>query len=180
VWVSLGWFRITTAVTGAETALAHLYNRDFEDPAEKQASTKRRLGTAAAVSGLVIFGVISAFGWRAYAGSSYPSWSLGNSAANTRAPETVGIDEFHAYQQQVKVQLQSNAQALAAEQAEVKRLSDQGVALSGKIDALSSAISSARAAMPAAPPPQPKSKTKPSARISTGGAPLPPPIQITH
>jgi uncharacterized coiled-coil protein SlyX len=149
--------------------VAHLSNRDFDDPIEEEPEPKQRARLVIVGIVLAVLGVASAFGWRAYGGSPY-------------APEMVGLDEFHAFQHQVAGQLQSSAQALAAQQAEVKRLSDQMAAVSTKMDTLASAISSARAAMPAAPPPHPQKRAspKPSARISTGGAPLPPPIQLTH
>jgi uncharacterized coiled-coil protein SlyX len=47
----------------------------------------------------------------------------------------VGPDEFRAFQQQVTGQLRSNAQAVTAQEADVKRLSDQMAALSAKMEA---------------------------------------------
>jgi uncharacterized coiled-coil protein SlyX len=132
---------------------------------------------------LVIFlvaaltGIVSAFAWRTYGGSAYPSFAFGSSPTAPAEPKMVGLDEFHAFQQQVGGQLQVNAETLAAQQAEVKRLSEQMAALSAKIDALQSAITSARADMPA---PARAKKPKPSPSISTGGAPLPPPVELTH
>ena len=151
---------------------------DNEPPEEPEA--KRRVPLVLIVAALAITGMASAFAWRAYGGSPYPSFAFGSSAVSE--PKTVGLDEFSAFQQQVVGQMQSNAQLLATQQAEVKRLSDQMAALSAKIDAIQTSIASARAAIPAAAPLQPKKpdKPKPSARISTGGTPLPPPTQLTH
>jgi len=126
---------------------------------------------------LAVLGSGSGFGWRAYVGSSNPSFAFATGSAGTE-PKKVGSDEFQAFQQQVAAQMQANAQGLAAQQAEVKRLSDQLAVVSGKLDAIQFSISSARASLPAATPPAPRkpAKPKPSAeRISTGGAPLPPP-----
>lgn len=134
---------------------------------------------------LVIFlvaaltGIVSAIAWRTYGGSAYPSFAFGSSPTAPAESKMVGLDEFHSFQEQVGGQLETNAKALAAQQAEVKRLSDQMAAVSAKIDALQSAISAARADMPAAPRPK-KPKPKPSPRISTGGAPIPPPVELTH
>jgi hypothetical protein len=151
-----------------------------DEPEEPEA--RRRVPLIIIALGLAVLGSASAFGWRAYNGSSYPSLALTTSSAGSE-PKTVGLDEFRAVQQQIAGQIQSTAQNLAAQQAEVKRLSDQLAAVSGKIDALQSSIASARAALPAAAPPAPKkpAKPKPSAeRISTGGAPLPPPTPSTR
>jgi len=154
---------------------------DYE-PAEEPKDKRRAAFVVASALVLAIIGSGSAFAWRAYGGSPYPSFALGSSSAVSTEPKTVGLDEFRAFQQQIAGQMQSNAQVLAAQQAEVKRLSDQMAAVSTKMDAIQSSIASARAAIPATTPPTPKkaAKPKPSARISTGGAPLPPPIQLTR
>lgn len=85
--------------------------------------------------------------------------------------------------------MQSTERLLAAQQAEIKRLSDQVVVLSGKLDLLQRPLSSAQAALPAAAPapaaPKPVAAAKPkkpavqsTGSISTGGAPLPPPAPL--
>jgi uncharacterized coiled-coil protein SlyX len=156
-------------------------NSDFDQEPPEEPEDERRI--APLVVGafvLAIIGSASAFAWRTYGGTPYPSFSLGSSSASS-APKTVGLDEFQAFQQQIAGQTQSNAQALAAQQAELKRLSDQMAAVSGKIDAIQSSIASARAALPAAPPkPTKAAAAKPKTPISTGGTPLPPPVQLTH
>jgi uncharacterized coiled-coil protein SlyX len=159
---------------------------DIDDEIPEDSETKRRVPLVIIVAGLAILGVVSAFAWRNYGGSPYPSFAFANSSAGTSEAKTVGIDEFRAVQQQLVGQMQSNTQALAAQQAEVKRLSDQLAAVSGKMDAIQSSIASARTAIsttasPIRPQPTKQSpKPKPSARISTGGAPLPPPMQLTR
>lgn len=152
---------------------------DYEPPEELEA--RRRVPFVIVALGLAIIGSASAFAWRAYGGSPYPSFAFGSSAAATAEPKMVGLDEFQAFQKQIVGQVQSNAQVLAAQQAEVKRLSDQMAVVSGKLDAIQSSIASARATLPTASPPAPNKPAKPkrSARISTGGAPLPP-MQLTH
>jgi uncharacterized coiled-coil protein SlyX len=155
---------------------------DDQPPEEEVPQAKRRVPLIIVAAGLAALGVASAFGWRAYNGVNLPALSLGTPAV-TR-PTSVGLDEFKAFQQQIVGQMQSATQALAAQQAESKRLSDQMGAISAKIDALQSSISSARAAVPTAQPPAlpPKkpANPKPSPRISTGGTPLPPPTQLTR
>jgi uncharacterized coiled-coil protein SlyX len=155
-------------------------HNNIEDAAPDELEGKRWVGTIVGAILLAIVGSGSAFVWRAYNGSGFPTFALGGSAI--AEPKSVGLAEFQAFQQQVVGQMQSNAQALAAQQAEVKRLSDQVAAVAAKFDALQSSISSARASIPAAAPISAKkpSKPKPVSRISTGGAPLPPPIELTH
>ncbi|MDO8400633.1 MAG: hypothetical protein Q7T45_22725 [Bradyrhizobium sp.] len=97
---------------------------------------------------------------------------------------------MQALQQQVAGSVQSTERLLAAQQAEIKRLSDQVVVLSGKLDLLQRPLSSAQAALPAAAPapaaPKPVAAAKPkkpaavqsTGSISTGGAPLPPPAPL--
>jgi uncharacterized coiled-coil protein SlyX len=158
------------------------YQLDSDDDCEvpDESGGKRWILVFVTVAGLAMIGVASAFAWRVYGGSPYPTFALGSSSATE--PKMDGFDEFRAFQQQVLGQIQSNAQLLAAQQVESKRLSDQIALLSAKIDAIQSSISSARAAVPAATLRQPKKPAKPtpSARISTGGAPLPPPTQLTR
>jgi uncharacterized coiled-coil protein SlyX len=156
-------------------------DNDYEPPEEPKDKRRAPFVVVGAFV-LATIGSGSAFAWRAYGGSPYPSFALGSSSAGSGEPKTVGLDEFRAFQQQIAGQMQSNAQVLAAQQAEVKRLFDQMTAVSTKMDAIQSSIASARAAIPATTPPTPKkaAKPKPSARISTGGAPLPPPIQLTR
>jgi hypothetical protein len=150
------------------------------EPEEPEARRKAPLVLVAI--GLAVLGSASAFGWRAYSGSPYLSSAVATSSAGTEA-KTVGLAEFQAFQQQIAGQIQANAQNFAAQQADVKRLSDQLALVSGKLDAIQSSIASARAALPAATPPAAKKPAKPkppAERISTGGAPLPPPTQLTH
>jgi len=157
-----------------------LHDNDTDYQPAEEPEGQRWVSTFVGALVLAMTGVGSALAWHAYGGSPYPGFALVSPAASESRP--VGLDEFHAFQQQSAAQMQSTAQALAAQQAEIKRLSDQVAAVSAKIDAIQSSIASARAAIPAAKPTPPKkpSQPKPAARISTGGAPLPPPMQLAH
>jgi uncharacterized coiled-coil protein SlyX len=158
-----------------------LHDNDTDYQPAEQPEGPRWVPTLVGALVLATIGVGSAFGWHAYGGSPYPSFAFGTSAASE--PKPIGLDEFHAFQQQSTAQMQSSAQALAAQQAEMKRLSDQVAAVSAKIDAIQSSIASARAAIPAARPIAPKKPSQPkpaAARVPTGAAPLPPPIQLAH
>lgn len=143
---------------------------------------------------LACFGSGSALAARAY-GMSFPTLPSFTSVASSPAPaaaKPVALSDFQALQQQLAASMQSTERLLAAQQAEIKRLSDQVVALSGKLDLLQRPLASAQGALPAAaPPPAPKPRPvtaaarpkKPAAvrstdaistgAVSTGGAPLP-------
>jgi hypothetical protein len=77
--------------------------------------------------------------------------------------------------------MQSNAQLLASQQAELKRLADQVTVLTAKVDLLERPAASAQASLPAPAPPPPApvaprkrpAAPKQPAAISVGGAPLP-------
>ncbi|MEA3023309.1 MAG: hypothetical protein QOK01_2161 [Alphaproteobacteria bacterium] len=170
--------------------MAHLFETTVEDPGERLAPPARRPWLwAAGVAGLAIFGIALAFAWRAYDGGPLTLPSLLSGTGQTAAPPAVAaadkpvtLKDLQALQQQVAGPLQSNAQLLAAQQAELKRLSDQVSSLAAKVEALEHPPASAQASLPAAAPPSPApaaARKKPAAPksppgISVGGAPLPP------
>lgn len=97
--------------------------------------------------------------------------------------EPVSRPDFDAFERQTADSLQSAAENLEAQKADLKRLADEVAALSAKVDALQSATSSISAQTSVAPavPPRPATivpRRKPPASkstgpISVGGAPLP-------
>jgi uncharacterized coiled-coil protein SlyX len=170
-------------------ALAHLFDNalDPDDRQQYAPSARRPWLWAAGVAGLAIFGIASAFAWRAYGGvpltlPSFASLTGQPAAPAVVADKPVGLKDLQALQQQIAAPLQSNAQLLAAQQAEIKRLSDQVSALAAKMEALEHPAASAQASLPASAPPSPAPvapRKKPAApktpaSISVGGAPLPP------
>lgn len=130
----------------------------------------------------------SALLWRTFAGG--PIIPAPTSTASAEKPS--GQGDLEALRQQITGSVQSTQQLLATQQAEIKRLSDQVSALSGKLDLLQRPVTSAQAAMTAIAAPKtvaavPKKKpdvAKPVApkpgelkptttgAISTSGAPL--------
>jgi len=116
--------------------------------------------------------------------------SLTSATISTASAEKQG--DLDVLRQQITGSVQSTQQLLAAQQAEIKRLSDLVSVLSGKLDLLQRPVTSAQAAMPAvaapktvAPAPKKKSdvvkpvaakpgelKPTTTGAISTGGAPL--------
>jgi uncharacterized coiled-coil protein SlyX len=168
--------------------VAHLFDNTHEEAEDLQqpAPGRRRWIPIAVGAGLALFGSASALLWNAWGGglTALPSFT---SSATPGAPaetpdKTVGLKDFQAFQQQIAATAQSTAQSVAAQQAEIKRLSDQVAALAAKVDTLQRPAASAQAAAPVppppAPPPTPAVRKKPAAAkpppgISTGGAPLP-------
>jgi len=147
---------------------------------------------------LACFGSGAAFASRSY-GIAVPGFPAPASVASLPAPvaaKPAALSDLQALKQQVTGSVQSTERLLAAQQAEIKRLSDQVVVLSGKLDLLQRPLASAQAALPAqAPPaaPKPVAAAKPkkpaavqstsansTGTISTGGAPLPPPTPLTR
>ena len=128
----------------------------------------------------------SALLWRAF--GSPAVFSSGTSASVATPDGKVGQAEVEALQKQIADSVQSTEKLLASQQAEIKRLSDQVTALTGKLDLLQQPVTSAQAAIPAQPasPRKPvaakpvaakPAEAKPAGQggpISTGGAPLQP------
>ncbi len=172
--------------------MAHLFHNAPEEIEDlhQPVPERRRWVPIAVVAGLALFGAASAWLW--YAGGnglpalpSFTSSVATPGAAPAEVPDkTVGLKDFQAFQQQIAGTLQSTAQLVAAQQAEIKRLSDQVAALSAKIDAQQRPAASAQAAAPAPPPSPPPSAARKRATapkqppaISVGGAPLPAPSE---
>jgi uncharacterized coiled-coil protein SlyX len=174
--------------------VAHLFDNepDETDELRRPALQRRRWVPIAVVAALAMFGIASAFAWRASGGAALllPSFASGTGQAAAppaiaAADKPVGLKDLQAFQQQIAGSMQSTAQLVAAQQAEIKRLSDQVAALAAKIETLQNPATSAQAVVPPPPPPPPPAtpatpaaRKKPAAAkqppgISTGGAPLP-------
>jgi uncharacterized coiled-coil protein SlyX len=130
---------------------------------------------------LIVMATASAYGWLNYGRLVQPA-SLAPSAATAAVAkdpeETVALKDFQSFQSQAAQSLQSINQEIAAQKAEVARLSDQLSALAARMDALQSTAASAP--LPAAParpastaPRRRPAADRPAGPISVGGAPLP-------
>jgi hypothetical protein len=157
----------------------------FDDTPERE--PKRRLLFPFVISVLLAAaGSGSALAWRAGLPGFPNVTSVASApAAAPAADKAVGLKDFQVFQQQIAGSLQASERLLTAQQAEIKRLSEQVSALTAKLDLLQHPVASAQAALPAsaAKPvrPAPRNKppeSKPAGAISTGGAPLPPPVQL--
>jgi hypothetical protein len=152
---------------------------DYEYTLEKRPRS-RALFWIVVIVILAATGIGSALLWRAY-GNGIPGFPSLTSAADSATPadKPVGLTDFQAFQQQIVGTMQSTDQVLAAQDAEIKRLSDQVSALSAKLDSLehplAQAVDPATAPKPAGAAPKKKPVApRPAGAISTGGAPLPP------
>jgi uncharacterized coiled-coil protein SlyX len=169
--------------------VAHLFdNAPDETHALPQPSPPRtRWLPIAIVAGLAVFAVASALLWNVWGDGllALPSFTSATAPVPAEVPDkTVGLKEFEALQQQIAASAQSTAQSIAAQQAEIKRLSDQVSALAARIEQLQNPAPAAQAtatvptpppAAPAAPAgrKRPNSAPKQPPGISVGGAPLP-------
>ena len=105
---------------------------------------------------LIGAGCASALIWRTFGGGPIlPSQFLTSMTSSTSAPVAVtaavkpsGQGDATALRQEVTGSIQSTQALLAAQQAEIKRLSDQVSALSGKLELMQRPVTSAQAALP--------------------------------
>jgi uncharacterized coiled-coil protein SlyX len=146
---------------------------------------------------LVILGAAAVFGWLSFGDELAELGFFAKAPGSTASMgvgDSVAATEFTAFQAQTSASLQSATQLLNAQQAELKRLSEQLAGLNARIDGLQSTVAAAApapsasgvppvgtpqaaAASPAAAAPRPtaprKRPAQPAGAISVGGAPLP-------
>jgi hypothetical protein len=174
----LGW---------AEYAVTYRADDDSHDLPDEE-PRPRVLSTLVAVLLLAGTGSGSAWLWWAYGnGAPFPTFTSAADKAVATVDRPVGLNDFQAFQQQITGSMQSTERLLTAQQAEIKRLSDQVSTLAGKLDLLQRPVAAAQAAFPAPAPkragPAPQKKPredKPVGAISTGGAPLAAPVQLSR
>jgi hypothetical protein len=172
----------------------HSWDIEAEEADEDEAEPVRWLPRILVVALLAAGGSGAAFIVHASGGSLQ---SLAPQAVTPKgaavAEKPAAQAELDALRQQINTLNQSNQQLLAAQQAEIKRLTEQVGTLSGKLELLQRPVTSAQAAIAPVKPgiPMPVAKkdaakpvaaakpvpkpvdTRPTGAISTGGAPLP-------
>jgi uncharacterized coiled-coil protein SlyX len=158
------------------------YRYDDDVDYEPEPEPRRRMPWTSIifVAGLAFIGIAAAFLWRSYGSISFPTFSAGSAtpAVTDKGP---GLGELQALQQQSAAQIQTALQLLTAQQAEIKKLSDQLAALIGRFDSLQQMVAAPQPAPPptvAKPVAPPVRKKPPTTNQSTTGAPPPAPIQI--
>jgi hypothetical protein len=150
---------------------------------EKQPVLRQRSGVSDVLMSIGLLAVIAvacAFVWFNYGGLFQASSSVAQPVADARGEERVALKDFQTFRSQTADSLQSMAQDIATQKAELNGLSDQVLALTAKIDALQSVASPGppQKIVPSRQPvvaakEKPKSP-KPTGPLSVGGAPLPP------
>jgi hypothetical protein len=129
---------------------------------------RRRRRTIAICTVMALIGAGAAFAWYEYGG-------VPETLASFKATPVVSLKTFEQYQQAIAASLRRDQELLQAQDAELKRLSDQFSQLATKLDLLESKARDAQATFVNDPKAAPKKPaTKPAPRISTGGNPLPP------
>ena len=159
---------------------------DYE-PEEIEAPQRRRWPFYVIVVMLAATGIVSAFVWRAYGYGGPTLPSFGSAAPADPGDKVVTLKDLQGFQQPIIAQTQAATQLLAAQQAEVKRLSDQMAALNAKLDALQHSVASvqppaaAPVPKPVIPPPVRKKPVVPKpVEASPAGAPTPTPLQLSR
>jgi uncharacterized coiled-coil protein SlyX len=87
------------------------------------------------------------------------------------------VSDLQAVQQQLAGQVQAATQLLASQQAEIKRLSDQLAALTGKFDAVQQPVAPAPAPAPKQVAP---ARKKPAAPAPVAANPTGAPLQLSR
>lgn len=158
--------------------MTYRYDDDVDYEPEPEPRRRKPWTSIIVVAGLAFIGITAAFLWRSYGSNSFPTFSAGSAtpAVTDKGP---GLGELQALQQQSVAQIQTALQLLTAQQAEIKKLSDQLTALVGKVDSLQHLVAAPQPApSPAVAKPVPVRKKPPTTNQSTTGAPPPAPIQI--
>src|SRR3954452_23200507 len=117
-----------------------------------------------AVIALAVIGAGSAVVWHSFGGSlpalpSLPSFASQSGTEPSAAPavaaadKPVGLKDLESLQQQISGSIQSNAQLLASQQAELKRLTDQVAVLTAKRDFLERPATPPQTLVPSTTPP---------------------------
>jgi len=184
--------------------VADAFNSEINVGPPPAALPKRgRSGAIGLIAVLLMLGAGGGYLWLNYSetladmahavtGSSTGSHDGAQALASAPAEGAVSAADFAAFQQQTGSSIQTATDVLAAQQAELKRLSDQIQGLTTQVAGLTAKIdqSQGRAAVPqvapastlaAAPAPvrappkavRKKPADKPAGAISVGGAPLP-------
>ena len=155
----------------------HLYAREEELYApEDEANHERpakRLGRTLAVCLLIaLVGSGSAFLWR-YFGA--PVTGPGISTIDETSQLTIAVQGLQQSQQAIAADVKQTQDSLTAQQAAIKRMSDEIAQLAAKVDLLNSRAREAEAAAPPVhkPPPPRKPASKPVGREPASPAPLP-------
>ncbi len=157
--------------------MADQFHHDIDVGSPPLAVRKSYSGVFGILAALAVIAGVSGLLWLNYDHLVEASSHTGTVASSTAGEDAAALKELQAIQQQTADTLLATRQLLEAQQAEVRRLSEQVSGLTAKIDQLQPRPAPAPPAAPvvAAPRAAPKKPPvpKPAGAISVGGAPLP-------
>jgi uncharacterized coiled-coil protein SlyX len=155
------------------------YSVDESYEADEDEPRRGLLSWLLIVTMLIGTGSASALIWRTFGGGpilpSMTSSAAPAAVAVAVAQTPSGQADLAALRQEITGSVQSTQALLAAQQAEIKRLSEQVSALSSRLELMQRGVASAQAAIPvpqAAPAPKQKSEAKPAAAKPTQAKPV--------
>jgi uncharacterized coiled-coil protein SlyX len=155
------------------------YSVDESYEADEDEPRRGLLSWLLIVTMLIGTGSASALIWRTFGGGpilpSMVSSAAPAAVAVAVAQTPSGQADLAALRQEITGSVQSTQALLAAQQAEIKRLSEQVSALSSRLELMQRGVASAQAAIPvpqAAPAPKQKSEAKPAAAKPTQAKPV--------
>jgi septal ring factor EnvC (AmiA/AmiB activator) len=144
------------------------YSVDESYEADEDEPRRGLLSWLLIVTMLIGTGSASALIWRTFGGSpilpSMTSSAAPAAVAVAVAQTPSGQADLAALRQEITGSVQSTQALLAAQQAEIKRLSEQVSALSSKLELMQRPVASAQAAIPVPQPVAPAPKKKPEAK----------------
>jgi uncharacterized protein HemX len=145
---------------------------EYLDTAEAEEPARRPWRMIAIVLLLVCLGSALAFGWR-YFGNDYAG--LAGQKTEAKPDGTITLQELQQSQQATAADAQQNQEMLAAQQAQIKRLSEQIAQVAGNLDSLRASMEGAQASDPQPEKPPQKKKPAPKPSIEQHNAPPPKP-----
>jgi len=163
-------WRVIVADKIGTLRVAQLFGIDREPPLIHQRRRRLIVGGAASLIAILIGGVALAV------------WRTSSDGLEKPVEQSVSLEKFQAFQQQVLLRTQENSELLQAQRGEVKRLADQISELEAKIGELQRLIAPQPIGSSTINPTARKKsgKLKPQRRITTGRAALPPPVKLVR
>ena len=140
---------------------SHAVDDDLYEVDEEEEPRRGLLSWILIVALLVGTGSGSALIWRTFGGGPILTSLTSTTTVLATTERPSGRGDLDALRQEITGSVQSTQQLLAAQQAEIKRLTEQVSALTGKLELLQRPITSAQAAVPAPKAVVPAPKKKP-------------------
>src|SRR5204863_2253210 len=131
---------------------SHVVDDDLYEVDDEEEPRRGLLSWILIVVLLVGTGSGSALVWRTFGGGPIFTSLTPTTTAVAATEKASGRGDLDALRQEITGSVQSTQQVLAAQQAEIKRLTEQVSALTGKLELLQRPVTSAQAAIPVPAP----------------------------